>query len=102
MSDTAEKKPSPGKAPPVDFCTFILSLGSSAMIHLGEIENPERGDKAVNLPMAHQTIDMIAMLEEKTRGNRTTEEERYIMSLLKDLRLRYVEVCRDCEEGQTP
>jgi hypothetical protein len=77
--------------PPVDFHTFILSLGSSALLHLGELEHPEGGAARVDLPLAKHTIDIIAMLQEKTKGNLTPPEERLIESLLYDLRLRFVE-----------
>jgi hypothetical protein len=78
--------------PAVDFHTFVLSLGSSALLHLGELEHPDAGEKRQDLPLAKHTIDILAMLEEKTRGNLTGPEEKLIQSLLYDLRLRYVEL----------
>ena len=76
---------------PIDFYTFILSLGSSALIHLGDAPHPETGQTlAPNLPVAHQTIDILSMLQEKTRGNLTPAEEKFLENLLTDLRLRYV------------
>jgi Domain of unknown function (DUF1844) len=80
--------------PPVDFHTFILSLGSSALLHLGELEHPDAGAPRKDLPLAKQTIDILAMLEEKTRGNLTPAEEKLMESLLYDLRLRYVELSK--------
>lgn len=77
--------------PTVDFHTFVLSLGSSALLHLGELEHPEVGAPQIDLPLAKHTIDILVMLEEKTRGNLTPAEEKLIGSLLYDLRLRYVE-----------
>jgi Domain of unknown function (DUF1844) len=76
--------------PAVDFHTFVLSLGSSALLHLGELEHPEGGPAEKDLPLAKHTIDILSMLEEKTRGNLTSAEERLMQSLLYDLRLRYV------------
>src|SRR4051812_26546459 len=76
--------------PAVDFHTFVLSLGSSALLHLGELEPPEGGQVEVDLPMAKHTIDILSMLEEKTKGNLTSAEEKLMQSLLYDLRLRYV------------
>ena len=70
----------------------MLSLGSSALLHLGELEHPEAGGKHLDLPLAKHTIDILAMLEAKTRGNLTGPEEKLIQSLLYDLRLRYVEL----------
>ncbi len=93
MSD-ASKKPE-GKAedslPHVDFTTFVLSLSHSALMHLGEAPSPETGTIEENLPLARQTIDLVGMLEEKTRGNLTGDEERLVAQILFDLRMRYVE-----------
>jgi hypothetical protein len=80
--------------PPVDFHTFVLSLGSSALLHLGEIENPNDGVSQKDLPLAKHTIDILAMLEQKTKGNLSPAEEKLIESLLYDLRLRYVEATK--------
>jgi hypothetical protein len=95
-----EDKPestSPGKSardaaalPAVDFHTFVLSLGSSALLHLGELEHPDAGEAEKDLPLAKHTIDILAMLQAKTRGNLTPAEEKLMESLLYDLRLRYV------------
>ena len=79
--------------PPVDFSTFVLSLASSAMVHLGEVAHPETGAPALNLPLARQTIDMLAMIEEKTRGNLSKDEATYLESILYDLRMRCVAAC---------
>jgi hypothetical protein len=76
--------------PAVDFHTFVLSLGSSALLHLGELEHPEGGEVEKDLPLAKHTIDILSMLEQKTKGNLTSAEEKLIESLLYDLRLRYV------------
>jgi hypothetical protein len=78
-------------APPMDFHTFVLSLGSSALMHLGELERPGAGAPEKDLPMAKHTIDILAMLQEKTRGNLTPDEQKLLESLLYDLRLRFVE-----------
>lgn len=78
--------------PSIDFSTFVLSLSHSALMHLGEAPNPETGGVQVSLAMARQTIDLIGMLEEKTKGNLSGEEERLIAQILFDLRLRYVDL----------
>jgi len=80
--------------PRVDFATFILSLSHSALVHLGDAPNPETGHVDKSLALARQTIDLIAMLEEKTKGNLTGDEERLIGQILYDLRMRYVELSR--------
>jgi hypothetical protein len=77
--------------PNVDFATFVLSLSHNALMYLGEAPNPETGGVAKNLPLARQAIDLIAMLEEKTKGNLSGDEERLIGQILFDLRMRYVE-----------
>jgi hypothetical protein len=78
----------------VDFTTFVLSLGSSALVHLGDMSHPEAGQLTENLLLARQTIDILAMLEEKTRGNLSAEEARFLRDLLADLRLRFVDRSR--------
>jgi len=80
--------------PPADFSTFVLSLGSSALIHLGEIEPPGETAKHRELPMAKHTIDLLTLLQEKTQSNLTPEEDKLLESLLYDLRLRYVEALK--------
>jgi hypothetical protein len=77
--------------PRIDFATFILSLSHSALMHLGEAPHPETGAIERNLPLARQTIDLIAMLEDKTRGNLIGDEERLVGQILFDLRMRFVE-----------
>jgi len=72
---------------PLDFNLFVLSLNASALIQLGEPDGD--GRSVVNLPMARHTIDMLCVLEQKTRGNLTGEEERLLHQVLFDLRLRF-------------
>ena len=76
--------------PPVSFITFILSLAQSAMVLMGEAPEPESGQYISNLPEAKHTIDILAMLDCKTRGNLTPEEKAVLESLLCDLRMLYV------------
>lgn len=80
--------------PEVTFATFVFSLSSSALVHLGEIPEPETKNTRVDLAMAKQIIDTLGMLEEKTRGNLEPDEERLMKSVLYDLRLRYVQKSR--------
>jgi hypothetical protein len=78
--------------PRIDFATFVLSMAHSALVHLGDAPNPADGKCCVNLPMARQTIDLLALLQEKSKGNLTGEEEHVLSQSLFDLRMRYVEV----------
>jgi hypothetical protein len=80
--------------PGVDFSTFVLSLSHSALVAMGDAPNPETGHLDKSLPLARQTIDFISMLEEKTRGNLTGDEERLVGQILYDLRMRYVELSK--------
>jgi hypothetical protein len=76
--------------PQIDFGMFVMSLASSALVHLGEVAHPERGAAEINLALAKQTIDILGMLREKTRGNLTKEEGELLENLLLDLRMKYV------------
>jgi hypothetical protein len=72
------------------FMNYLQSLAFSALIHLGEIPDPTSSQKAKSLPMAKQTIDLLGLLREKTKGNLTVEEDKAFEYLLYDLRMRYV------------
>ena len=81
--------------PTIDFATFTLSLSTSALYHMGLVEDPETGQRAEpNPPFARQTIDTLEMLQAKTRGNLDSEEEHLLESLLYELRLRFVEITK--------
>ncbi len=80
--------------PEVNFSTFILSLSTSALMHLGELPNPETNQLEKNLPLAKQTIDLIDMLKKKTGGNLDQDEEQLITNLLYDLKLKYVAIIK--------
>jgi hypothetical protein len=77
--------------PEVNFSTFVFSLNTSALLHLGEIPDPATGKEQEDLAMAKQTIDLIAMLQEKTQGNLSPDEENLVKHILYDLRMRYVQ-----------
>ena len=72
------------------FSTFLLSLSTSVLVCLGELPDPLKNEKSTNLPLAKQTIGIIEMLKEKTKGNLTEEEDRLIEGILYDLRMKYV------------
>lgn len=92
MSDRPDSAAA-GDLPRIDFSTFVLSLSTSALYHLGLVEDPQTGERgAPELGLASQTIDTLALLQEKTQGNLDDEEERMLQSLLYELRMRFVEV----------
>ena len=76
--------------PEINFSTFVASLNASALVNLGIIADPSTGAKEKNLPMAKQTIDIMTMLQEKTKGNLNVDEESILKSILYDLKLMYV------------
>lgn len=76
--------------PEINFPTFIMSLNASALFNLGVLDNPSTGKKEKNLSLAKQTIDILCMLEEKTRGNLSKDEDLMLKNILYDLRIIYV------------
>ncbi len=80
-----------GEPIPMDFITFLLSMAQSASCHLGISQNPETKTCEENLPLAKETIDILGMLQEKTQGNLTGEEERILSEVLYDLRLAFLQ-----------
>jgi hypothetical protein len=87
---TAETQEPPLQFPEINFATFVASLNASTLLHLGAIEDPSSGTKNKNLPLAKQTIDILNMLQEKTSGNLSEEEENMLKNILYDLRIMYV------------
>lgn len=91
LKDSSETRPEKkGSLPAINFSTFIFSLNSSALVHLGAIEDPITGNIQKDLNIAKQTIDILAMLEEKTKGNLTGDEEKLLGHILHDLRIIFV------------
>ena len=83
----------------ISFAAFVLSLAHTAAVHFGDIPDPVSGQKSeVNLPAAQQMIDILALLEEKTRGNLGAEERQLLEQLVYELRLRYVEATKSAPE----
>jgi Domain of unknown function (DUF1844) len=98
LASAAPPQPEVTRAlPPADFATLVLSLGSSVVMYLGESPDGRKVER--NLPMAKHAIDLLTVLEEKTKGNLSAEEEHILGSLLFDLRLRYVEVLKEPAAG---
>jgi hypothetical protein len=76
--------------PDLNFSTFVFSLGTSAMYHFGDFPDPVTKKAERNLEAAKQTIDILGILKDKTKGNLNDEEERLLESLLYEMRMRYV------------
>ncbi len=90
--------PCPDKAPEgergggdIDFATFVVSLATSAFIHLGKAPPLPGEEVAINLELAKQTIDILGMLEQKTRCNLTEREASLLQQILFDLRMQFIE-----------
>ena len=77
-----------------EFMAFLMEVATSAFIHLGMMEHPATGQRQVDLPAAQQSIDMLVMLRQKTKGNLTPEEDRFFEGLLADLRMQFVAMRR--------
>ena len=84
-----EAQPTP--LPEINFTSFIFSLSTSALLHFGEITDPISNKKERNLPLAKQTINLLGMLKEKTKGNLSKEEDELLDNILYNLRMKYVE-----------
>ena len=98
-SPSTEAKPSaaaptePSQTPPslpVTFSSFVISLGSSALMFMGEQLDPHQAPIPVNLPQAKEIIDLLSVLEDKTKGNLTSDEQTVLRDMLYALRMKYV------------
>ncbi len=76
--------------PEINFASFILSLHTSVLFHFGDLKDPVTEQTARNLPAAKQTIDLISMLQEKTKGNLDEYEQKLVEEVLFELKMRYV------------
>ena len=82
----------PGGEPKMDFETLVLSLSTTTMYQLGLVEGPDQAPIPADLQAARQTLDMLAVIEEKTRGNLSTREQQLLEQALYELRLSYVQL----------
>lgn len=91
MGEEPEKpEGSASPMPELTFSTFVFSLNSSALVHLGLIRDPSGNESMKDLALAKQTIDILGILEEKTKGNLTDDEAKLLKNILHDLRMMYV------------
>ena len=93
MSNSGSNKAD--ELPDLDFTMVVMSIIGSAYVHLGDAPDPDVPQSELNLLLAQQDIQMLALLQEKTKGNLTGEEERVLSQGLYDLRMRFVEVAKD-------
>ncbi|HBI14315.1 MAG TPA: DUF1844 domain-containing protein [Desulfobulbaceae bacterium] len=100
MSEMQNCKPCPdgrvrneaGKCvmPEVTFTSFVLSLNTTALFHLGELPHPETGERKVDLELVKHSIDTLIMLQGKTSGNLDTSENELLSHILYDLKMRFI------------
>jgi hypothetical protein len=93
--ETSDREKGAGKAKregKVSFLEFVYLMSSQALIQMGEVPNPLSGKKEKNLPLAQHSIEVLSMIEEKTRGNLSDEEKQSIRDALYNLQMRYVEI----------
>jgi Domain of unknown function (DUF1844) len=83
------------------FIEFVMMQAQNAALFLGQIPNPQTGKGEVNLELAKMFIDQLAMIQEKTRGNLTSEETAVLRNTLSNLQMAFVEVSRQAREGTT-
>ncbi|MDR3088683.1 MAG: DUF1844 domain-containing protein [Desulfobulbaceae bacterium] len=80
--------------PEVTFSAFILSLNTSALFHMGEIPDPTTGQKTLDFDLAKNAIDTLVMLERKTKGNLSRDEEELLKSIVYDCKIRFVKAVK--------
>jgi hypothetical protein len=96
MVDTPNPDPETGAA--ISFPAFVLSLAHTAAVHFGDVDDPVTGARVEqNLEAAQQMIDILSLLEVKTRGNLTAEERQLLEQILYELRMRFVEAGKTSE-----
>lgn len=87
---------------PVNFSSFVISMGSSALMLMGEQLDPQQPTMPLNLPQAKEIIDLLSMLEEKTRGNLTPDEQVVMKDMLYALRMKFVSLTSGKSSIHTP
>jgi hypothetical protein len=91
LSDENKAGSSKSQLPEANFLSFISGIATQALMQLGDIENPFTHKKEFSEEEAKYTIDLLAVMQKKTKGNLTDEEGRYLQAALTDLRMRFVE-----------
>jgi hypothetical protein len=96
---TEQREPTAEEIHKALFANLVMSLASTAMQHLGKLANPATGKTGMNLEAARDVIDMIDMLEAKTRGNRDPEEEAFLKNTLGTLQLTFVDTAESASSA---
>lgn len=90
---------SEGKTVQANFTQFVGGFAVQTLVHLGKMANPMTGETSVDLPNAKYSIDILGILQEKTQGNLTPEEDEYLTNILRDLRMEYVSLTNKSGNG---
>ncbi len=80
--------------PEVTFSAFVMSLNTSVLFHLGVIEDPATGKKEIDLDLARHGIDTLTLIQQKTTGNLSNDEEEMLKNILYDLKIRFVQTAK--------
>lgn len=91
---------SDGKKPvEASFMQFVGGMAMQTLVHLGKMSNPLNNETKIDLPNAKYSIDLLSILQDKTKGNLTSEESEHLANLLRDLRMEYVSVVGKADRG---
>ena len=102
MADQTDSGSTSQQASGISFAAFVLSMAHTAAVHFGDMPDPISGKGGeANLPAAGQMIDILALIEEKTRGNLTAEERQLLDQVLFELRMRYVDAAKNGPSAPT-
>lgn len=82
------------RMPEVTFSAFVMSLNTSVLFHMGEIAEPGSGKRVVDLDLARHGIDTLVLIQDKTKGNLSKDEQELLKNLLYDLQIRFVKVAK--------
>ena len=91
MTDNSSQTDAPAR---VDFSELIMGFSSAALFYLGSVPIKDKKEPEINLPLARQNIDILEMLQEKTKGNLSDEENALLSHVMKDLRLKFIEASK--------
>ena len=93
-TDELDEAPLPGEEDPASFINFVMSIASNAAAALGMMEHPVTGQRSADLQLAHHWLDILGMLQEKTKGNLHPQEQQALDGILADLRMQFVALTR--------